>query len=75
MTGIGQVDLCRVTTADGLLLDGALRVPSGPRTSLPIGPTSGLLVIWPIIPGSRNSTCTVPAASWRITTLHGRSFK
>ncbi|MBL8849085.1 MAG: alpha/beta fold hydrolase [Planctomycetaceae bacterium] len=36
MTGIGQVELCRVTTADGLLLDGALRIPGGPRTSLPV---------------------------------------
>jgi pimeloyl-ACP methyl ester carboxylesterase len=36
MTGIGQVELCRVTTADGLLLDGALRLPAGPRSALPI---------------------------------------
>lgn len=31
MTGMGQVELCRVTTADGLMLDGSLRVPPGSR--------------------------------------------
>lgn len=36
MTGISQVELCRVTTSDGLLLDGALRIPVGPRSTLPI---------------------------------------
>lgn len=36
MTGIGPVELCRVLTADGLVLDGALRVPSESRSSLPI---------------------------------------
>lgn len=36
MTGIGQVELCRVTTSDGRMLDGALRVPAGPGGSLPI---------------------------------------
>lgn len=35
-TGIGQVELCRVATSDGLLLDGALRTPSGPRGHHPI---------------------------------------
>ncbi len=35
-TGIGQVELCRVATSDGLLLDGALRIPSGPRGHQPI---------------------------------------
>src|SRR5262245_40879639 len=36
MTGIGQVELCRVKTSDGLLLDGALRIPAGARSGLPI---------------------------------------
>jgi pimeloyl-ACP methyl ester carboxylesterase len=36
MTGIGQVELCRVSTSDGRLLDGALRTPSGPKSPLPI---------------------------------------
>jgi len=36
MTGNGLVELCRVKTADGLLLNGALRLPGGARSVLPI---------------------------------------
>lgn len=34
--GMGLVELCRATTQDGLLLDGALRVPQGAKGNLPI---------------------------------------
>lgn len=36
MTGNGPVELCRVSTSDGRLLDGALRVPSVTNASPPI---------------------------------------
>lgn len=36
MTGIGQVELCRVSTSDGRLLDGALRIPTEAGSALPI---------------------------------------
>lgn len=74
MTGIGQVELCRVTTADGLLLDGALRVPAGARSTLPVDAcllihgTGGSFTTPGLLEAFANQTAAAGIPSLRVNT-------
>lgn len=74
MTGMGQVELCRVSTDDGLVLDGALRIPAEARTSLPIDAcllvhgTGGNFTAPGLMDAFANQAASAGVASLRINT-------